>query len=102
MSDLLLVMGVAAVTFVSRVAFLARPRPVPGGLLGKFLDVFPLALFTAIAAKGLLAPNGVPEVTPAIAALAGGVGGGIVFRRNLWGVLLCGAGLFYLTRALAG
>jgi branched-subunit amino acid transport protein len=102
MSELLLVLAVAAVTFATRVAFLIRPRPVPHGLVGKFLDVFPLALFVAIAAQGLLAPNGRPEITPAVAALAGGIMGGIVFKRNLWGVLALGAVSFYLVRALAG
>jgi len=100
MSDVVLILAVAAVTFASRVAFLIRPRPVPEGLVGKFLNVFPLALFIAIAAQGLLAPNGRPEITPALAALAGGIVGGILFKRNLWGVLICGAALFYLTRAL--
>ena len=102
MSELLLVVAVAAVTFATRVAFLIRPRAAPEGLVGKFLDVFPLALFVAIAAQGLLAPNGKPEITPAVAALAGGILGGIVFKRNLWGVLVLGAVSFYLVRALAG
>ncbi len=102
MSDLALILAVAAVTFGSRIAFLLKPRPAPGGLVGKFLDVFPLALFVAIAAQGLLAPNGRPEVTPALAALAGGLVGGIVFKRNLWGVLVMGAVAFYVVRALTG
>ena len=76
MSDLLLVLAVAAITFATRIAFLIRPRPVPGGPLGRFLEVFPLALFLVIAASGLLAPEGVPAVTPALAGAAGGVVGG--------------------------
>lgn len=100
MTDFYLILAVAAITFSSRVAFLLKPRQAPSGLVGRFLDVFPLALFIAIAAQGLLAPNGTPEVTPALAALAGGVLGGILFKRNLWGVLLCGAVLFYLARAV--
>ncbi len=100
MSDLHLILAVGAVTFATRIAFLLRPRPIPGGLVGRFLDVFPLALFVAIAAQGLLAPRGTPEVTPALAAAVGGIVGGILFRRNLWGVLAVGAVSFYVARAL--
>ena len=38
----------------------------------------------------------------AIGCRRGGVAGGILFRRNLWGVLGVGAVFFYLTRALVG
>jgi branched-subunit amino acid transport protein len=96
---LVLVVAVAAITFGSRLAFLIRPRPVPQGALGRFLDVFPLALFVAIAATGMVAPDGEPAVTPALAA-ALGVIGAVVFRRNLWGVLAVGMVFFYVTRAL--
>jgi branched-subunit amino acid transport protein len=97
---LVLVVAVAAITFGSRLAFLIRPRPVPQGALGRFLDVFPLALFVAIAATGMVAPDGEPAVTPALAAALGGVIGAVVFRRNLWGVLAVGMVFFYVTRAL--
>ncbi len=100
MSDLTLVLAVAAVTYGTRVAFLLRPRPAPEGALGRFLDVFPLALFVAIAITGLVAPEGEPAVTPALAAALGGVIGAIVFRRNLWGVLAVGMVFFYVTRAM--
>jgi branched-subunit amino acid transport protein len=100
LSDVYLILAVAAVTFASRVAFLIRPRPIPEGLVGRFLNVFPLALFVAIAAQGLLAPRGIPEITPALAAALGGIVGGIVFRRNLWGVLGVGAVFFYVARAV--
>jgi branched-subunit amino acid transport protein len=101
-SDLAIIIAVAAVTFATRIAFLIKPRPIPEGLVGRFLDVFPLALFVAIAASGLLAPGGTPEVTPALAAAAGGILGGVLFRRSLWGVLGVGAVVFYLVRALVG
>jgi branched-subunit amino acid transport protein len=97
---LVLVVAVAAITFGSRLAFLIRPRPVPQGALGRFLDVFPLALFVAIAATGMVAPEGEPAVTPALSAALGGVIGAVVFRRNLWGVLAVGMVFFYVTRAL--
>lgn len=102
MSDLALVLAVAAVTYASRVVFLIKPRPVPEGALGRFLGVFPLALFIAIATSSLAAPDGSPAVTPALAGALGGVVGGVVFRRSLWGVLAVGAGFFYVTRALIG
>ena len=102
MNDLVLVLAVAVITYASRLAFLLRPRQVPGGALGRFLDVFPLALFMVIATSGLAAPAGTPEVTPALAAAIGGAAGGMLFRRNLWGVLTLGALAFYLTRQLFG
>jgi len=102
MSDLLLIVAVAAITYASRVAFLLRPRPSPGGLVGRFLDVFPLALFTAIATAGLVAPSGAIEATPGLAAAAGGVIGAVAFRRSLWGVLAVGSVLFYATRSIWG
>ncbi|MGH8947311.1 MAG: AzlD domain-containing protein [Acidimicrobiia bacterium] len=102
MSDFLLVLVVAGITFATRIAFLIRPRPVPGGPLGRFLEVFPLALFMVIAGSGLVAPEGTPAVTPALAGAAGGVIGAVVFKRKLWGVLALGAVAFYMTRALTG
>jgi hypothetical protein len=102
MSDFVLVLVVAGITFATRIAFLIRPRPAPSGPLGRFLEVFPLALFMVIAASGLLAPGGSPAVTPALAGAVGGVTGAVVFRRRLWGVLGVGALAFYLARALTG
>jgi branched-subunit amino acid transport protein len=102
MSDLALIAVAAVITFSTRVAFLVRPRPAPGGWLGRFLDVFPLALFLAIATDALIAPSGSPEITPALAGAAGGVLGAVVFRRALWAVLVVGAGVFYLVRAITG
>ncbi|MEX0865581.1 MAG: AzlD domain-containing protein [Acidimicrobiia bacterium] len=100
MSDLGLILAVGAITFGSRITFLLRPRSAPGGAVGRFLELFPLALFVAIATSGLAAPNGAPEVTEALAAAVGGVLGAVVFRRSLWGVVALGAFAFYVTRAL--
>ena len=102
MNDLTLILAVAAITYLTRVAFLIRPRQVPGGALGRFLDVFPLALFMAIATVGLATPEGTPAVTPGLAAALGGVIGGVLFRRSLVGILAVGAATFYLVRALVG
>jgi branched-subunit amino acid transport protein len=97
-SDLALVLVVGVITFGSRLAFLISPRPVSEGLVGRFLDVFPLALFMAIATAGLVAPEGTPAITPGLAAAAGGIVGGIVFKRSLLGVLAVGAAAFYVVR----
>ncbi len=102
MSDLALVVAVAVITYATRLSFMLRPRPAPGGHLGRFLEVFPLALFLAIASTGLAAPEGTLAVSPALAAALGGVLGAIIFRRNLWGVLGVGAAFFYLARAIVG
>ncbi len=102
MSDLALVVAVAVITYATRLSFMLRPRPVPEGRLGRFLEVFPLALFLAIASTGLAAPGGTPAVSPALAAALGGILGAIFFRRNLWGVLGVGAAFFYLARAMVG
>jgi branched-subunit amino acid transport protein len=102
MSDLALIGSVAVITFATRVAFLVRPRSSPEGLIGRFLDVFPLALFVAIAADALIAPSGSPEVTPGLAAALGGIVGGVLFRRALWAVLAVGAVAFYAARAWSG
>lgn len=98
MSDLALILAVAVVTFASRVVFLASPRTEPGGRVGRFLEVFPVALFIALATIGLAAPDGRPEVTVSMAAAAGGIVGGAVFRRSLWGVIAVGAVSFYVVR----
>jgi branched-subunit amino acid transport protein len=95
-SDLALILAVAIVTYASRVIFLARPRTSPGGKVGRFLEVFPVALFVALATIGLAAPDGQPEVTVSMAAAAGGIVGGAVFRRSLWGVIAVGAVSFYI------
>lgn len=102
MSDLLLIIGVAAITYGSRVVLMASPLTVPRGWVGRFLDVFPLALFIAIATSGLLAPDGTPAITPGLGAAAGGVVGAALFKRSLLGVLAVGTALFYLARFLVG
>jgi branched-subunit amino acid transport protein len=102
MSDLLVVVGVAVITFATRVSFLISPRQAPGGKVGKFLDVFPVALFVAIAVNSLVAPVGSPELTANLFAALGGVIGGVLFRRSVWGVFALGAVFFYVARAVIG
>ena len=95
MSDVTLIVIAGVITFASRLIFLVRPIEPPTGRVAAFLDVFPLALFIALATAGLVAPDGRPELTPALFAAAGGVVGAAVFRRSLWGVIMTGA-VFYL------
>ncbi len=102
MSDLALILAVAAITYASRASFLLRPAPAHEGRSGPFLRLFPLALFVALATVGLVAPDGEPAVTPALAGGAGAVVGAIVTRRSLVGVVVVGAGFFYLVRWLVG
>lgn len=102
MTDLTLILLVAVVTFSSRVVFLARRRPVPEGIVGRFLEVFPLALFVALATSGLVAPEGSLAVTPALGGAVGGVIGAAVTRRSLVGTILIGAAVYWVVRLLVG
>jgi branched-subunit amino acid transport protein len=102
MSDLLIVLGMAAITYTSRALFLARPGREPSGRAAAFLDRFPLALFVSLAAAGLLVPDA--EVDPALGYIAfgGAVLGGILTRRSLVGVLLIGGGIYWTARLSIG
>lgn len=102
MNDLTLIVLVAAVTFVSRAVFLVRRRRVPQGLVGRFLEVFPLALFIALATTGLAAPEGSVAVTPALGGAVGGIAGAAATRRSLVGTIVIGAAGYWLTRAFIG
>lgn len=101
MTDLTLILVVAVITFGSRVVFLTRRRPVPEGVVGRFLEVFPLALFIALATTGLAAPEGSVAVTPALGGAVGGVIGAAVTRRSLVGTIVIGAAAYWLVRLLA-
>jgi branched-subunit amino acid transport protein len=84
------------------VAFLIRPRASWGGRVGRFLDLFPLALFVAIATSELVTDSGPGFPAANIAAAIGGVIGAVLFRRSLWGVIGLGAVAYYLARSVAG
>ena len=101
-SNLTVILVVAVITFGSRVVFLARRRVVPEGMIGRFLEVFPLALFIALAAGGLMAPEGTLAVTPALGGAVGGVTGAVVTRRSLVGTIVIGAVGYWLTRLVVG
>ena len=97
------VVVVAVVTYLCRASFLLLPGlPEPRGLWARFLDSFPLALFVSLATIGFVAPDGVPAVTPGLAAAAGGVVGAAVTRRSLIGTIVIGAVAYWVARLLSG
>lgn len=102
MSDLLVVVAMGAITYASRVVFLARPDKVPSARLTGFLERFPLALFVSLAATTLLVPGGVVDQPLGYAALGGAVAGGLLTRRSLPGVLVGGVAAYWLARLVTG
>jgi branched-subunit amino acid transport protein len=98
MSDLVLVILMAVITFASRASFLIWRRPAPAGPWGRFLETFPLALFIAIATLGLAAPDGDPEAGIGLVAAAGGVAGAALTKRSLLGVLIIGGAVYWVAR----
>jgi branched-subunit amino acid transport protein len=102
MTDLIVVAAMAAITYGSRVVFLARPGRPPSGRIALFLERFPLALFVALATVTLLVPGGSSDTVPGYAALGGAVGGGLLTRRSLPGVLAGGVAAYWLARWLGG
>jgi branched-subunit amino acid transport protein len=102
MTDLLVVLAMAAVTYACRVVFLARPGRAPSGRIALFLERFPLALFVSLAASTLLVPGETADPVLGYAALGGAVAGAVVTRRSLPGVLAGGVAAYWLARALIG
>jgi branched-subunit amino acid transport protein len=102
MTDLLVVLAMAAVTYGCRVVFLARPGRAPSGRLALFLERFPPALFAALAATTLLVPGGSDDPVAGYAALGGAVGGGLLGRRSLAWVLAGGVAAYWVARLLMG
>ena len=102
MTDLVVVLAMGAITYGSRVTFLVHQGPVPSGILRRFLDRFPLALFVSLAASILIGPGSDVDLRFGLAAIAGGVGGGVLGRRSLYGVIGLGFAAYWLARLLAG
>lgn len=100
MSHLTLIFIAALITFGSRLSFMLRPRPEVKE--SRFLDVFPTALFVALAVNGFVAPEGTLDFGPALAAGFGGVTGAYLFKRSILGVV--GAGLigYWIARLIWG
>lgn len=102
MSHLVMIILMAMITFATRISFLLRPVPAERLRESKFLEVFPGALFVALAANGLLAPDGRLSVTPALAAGVGGIIGAILLKRSILGIVVCGLAGYWIVRLATG
>jgi branched-subunit amino acid transport protein len=102
MSDLAVIAAMGAITYGSRVVFLANPGAPPAGSVRRFLHRFPLALFVALAASILVVPDG--DVDPRLgwAAAAGALLGGRATGRALYGVVGVGFAGYWVARWLVG
>ncbi len=95
MTYLPLILAVAAITFSSRY-FSFTHRSIR---LGRFLDVFAVALFVVIGTQDLIG-SGSDATPPNVAAFIGAVAGGLLFRRSMLGVVITGLGLYWVARLL--
>ena len=102
MSHLGLIVLAAIITFASRISFMIRPLPGTRLKANRFLEVFPTALFVALAVTGLGAPDGSLELSPAGAAGIGGVAGASVFKRSILGVAAMGFLAYWIARWIWG
>jgi len=102
MSHLLLIVIAAAITFASRASFMLRPLPAAKVKESRFLEVFPMALFVALAVNGFAAPGGSLDVTPALAAGIGGMAGVVVFKRSILGAIAVGLVGYWIARLVWG
>ena len=102
MSHILLIALAAAITFASRLSFMLRPLPHARVKESRFLEVFPTALFVALAVNGFVAPEGTLDLSPAMAAGLGGVVGAFVFRRSILGVVGLGLVGYWVARLIWG
>lgn len=100
MSHLTLIVVAAVITFGSRLSFMLRPRP--GLKESRFLEVFPTALFVALAVNGFAAPEGTLDFGPALAAGFGGVIGAFLFKRSILGVASAGLIGYWIARLIWG
>ena len=102
MSDFLLILAMGAITYGSRVVFLANPGSPPSGVARRFLDRFPLALFVALAASILVVPDADFDARLGWAAIGGAITGGWLTRRSLYGVVGAGFTAYWLARLVIG
>ena len=102
MSDAVLVLAMAVITYGSRVVLLARSGHALSGKADAFLERFPLALFIALATTTLLVSDSNVEPAVGYPAFAGAVAGAIALRRSLPGVLIVGGGAYWLARLIIG
>jgi len=102
MSHLLLIILVAAITFGSRLSFMIRPLSDAGVKENRFLEVFPTALFVALAIDGFVAPAGSLDLSPAVAAGLGGLAGALIFKLSVLGVTGTGLAAYWIARWIWG
>lgn len=102
MSHLLLIVVAAVITFASRLSFMIRPLPSDRVKESRFLQVFPTALFVALAVNGFVAPGGNIDLSPALAAGIGGVVGAILFKRSILAVVGFGLVGYWIARLAWG
>ncbi len=101
MEAMLIILGMALVTFLIRfsmIALLSRDLPP---LLARWLCYIPIAIFTALVVPGLLVPGGEGRIGSELWA---GLVGLLVARRSrqVLPVILAGMGTYWLLRALGG
>lgn len=102
MSHVVLIVLAAVITFASRLSFMVRPLPDARVRESRFLEVFPIALFVALAVNGFVAPEGTLDFGPAIAAGLGGFAGAFLFRRSILGVVGVGLVGYWVARLIWG
>lgn len=102
MSHLVLIVLAAVITFASRLSFMLRPLPDARVKESRFLEVFPTALFVALAVNGFVAPDGTLDLGPALAAGIGGVIGAFLFKRSILGVVGVGLIGYWVARLIWG
>jgi branched-subunit amino acid transport protein len=102
MSHLVLIVLAAVITFASRLSFMLRPLDDARIRESRFLEVFPTALFVALAVNGFIAPDGSLDASPAIAAGIGGVVGAVLFKRSILGVVGVGLIAYWVARLIWG
>jgi branched-subunit amino acid transport protein len=101
-SHVSLIVLAAAITFASRLSFMVRPLPDTRVRESRFLEVFPTALFVALAVNGFVAPEGILDFGPALAAGLGGVAGAFLFKRSILGVVGVGLVGYWIARLIWG
>jgi branched-subunit amino acid transport protein len=101
-SHLTLIVLAAVITFASRLSFMVRPLPDARVKESRFLEVFPTALFVALAINGFVAPEGSLDFGPALAAGFGGAAGAFLFKRSILGVVGVGLVGYWVARILWG
>jgi branched-subunit amino acid transport protein len=100
MSTLVLIGAMAIITLLSRLSFMLRPVTSQKLKENRFLEVFPVALFVTLAVVGFAPEGELLRVTPSVIAGLGGVGGAVLFKRSMLGVVAVG-GVAYLLARLA-